>query len=664
MSILSNLNEKQAEAAAQIEGPVKILAGAGTGKTRTIVYRTAHMIEQGVDPSSIIMISFTNKAAAEVRERVMSIVTPKKAARKVAVTTFHSLCNTILRKEHAVIGYPSNFSLYDTSDQLSVIKHALNQYNSEKSGFDAKRILAMIGEFKNSGEDYDDYLESLCEEDPYTHCFDFAYQYYQEKLRYYASMDFDDLLIKTVELLETNETIRSKYDSALRYLVIDEFQDTNGVQLKLARLLTRDHRNICIVGDDDQSIYSFRGAVVDNILSFEDLYEGCKTIKLEENYRCTQEILNLSNAIIKENKKRDDKTLYSKEKTGDIPTMREVADQHHQAEMIAEQIAGMNNSGVLYKKIAVIYRSNAICADIEEQLRLSQIPYKIVGGQSFYDRAHIKDVLSYIQVALNTDNEVALRRSINTPNRGIGTATLNKLIELSNSKDIGLYEALKQSKTELPDVYSKVSGYVDIVESVKGSLEVKSGAASVINNVISATRFDLYVEKLGTSAKQVDRKKRDLGHLVLGAERMDNIFGPSKAAQKLIESITLKDREEEESDEDVVTLITYHSSKGLEFEHVIMPYVNELIIPHERTVRMGQCIEEERRLFYVGCTRAKDTLTMYRVKQQKYHGIIRPMHTSRFLQKKEELFKIVDNTEFCQDQKNDFFDSLMSLLED
>ncbi len=423
MISLSGLNDKQREAAETIEGPVLILAGAGSGKTRTITYRIAHMVDNlGIKGESILGVSFTNKAAKEMRERVVTLLGSRKS-RKISLLTFHSLGVRILKKEIEKLGYHLNFSIYDQSDQLSIIREALKLYHAEKK-FDAKDVQSKISFLKNAGITELDFADSnhFNPEDPYSHATEYAYRFYQEKLKFFNAIDFDDILFLTLKLFKEHSEIAKLYSEKFQYIMIDEYQDTNTLQFELIRHLTSTHDNLCVVGDDDQSIYGFRGADITNILEFEKVFPGAKIVKLEENYRSVSSILNLANSVIKENKKRRDKTLWSQKKSEHIPLLWAMGDTDHEAEVVVEDVVKHQGEGGHLGDIAILYRSNTQAPPIEDQLRLSQVPYTIIGGQKFYDKKEVKDLMSYLFVILNPNDQMAIRIILNIPHRGIGNA--------------------------------------------------------------------------------------------------------------------------------------------------------------------------------------------------------------------------------------------------
>lgn len=679
MISLSGLNAQQRQAAETIEGPVLILAGAGSGKTRTITYRIAHMVYNlAIDPRSILAVSFTNKAAKEMKERVAGLLGSTKS-RRLTLSTFHSLGVKILKKEIEKLGYHKNFSIFDQSDQLSIVREALKKYRADKQ-FDRKIVLSKIGYLKNRGISPEDYLNSplFDPDDPYCLATDYVYQYYQEKLHFYNAIDFDDILFLTVKLFKEHPDVAEKYSAKFKYIMIDEYQDTNQLQFELIMGLTSLHNNLCVVGDDDQSIYSFRGADITNILSFEKNFPGAKVIKLEENYRSTSPILGLANKVIEENKNRRDKTLWSKRECTNLPLLWLTANTDHESELITEQIVQYQGAGKHLADIAVLYRSNTQAQPLEEQLRLSNIPYRVLGGQKFYDKKEVKDLMAYLFVILNPKDQLSLRRILNVPNRGIGKATLDKYLKKSEEDKIHLFDAFLNFPDLDPKREKSIKAFTDLIKKFQETFEHHSLAES-ITSLIEDIEFLQFIEKSHDSAKQVERRKNDVMVFIESAERFQNYNKAHGTLKNFVERLLLQDNQDNEElddDEDVrtneVTLMTLHSSKGLEFDTVFLVGVEEEILPHKKTIVEGQDIDEERRLCYVGITRAKEKLYMTYCKERKLFGKDAPRHLSRFLNdlKEAKLFQHQDRTTFghlspdeAEEYKKSFFQNLMSGLE-
>ncbi len=681
MITLSGLNEKQREAADTIEGPVLILAGAGSGKTRTLTYRIAHMVDNLSIPSkNILAVSFTNKAAKEMRERVVTLL-GKRKIRGMTLATFHSLGLKILKKEIEHLGYHKNFSIYDTTDQLAIIREALKKYHAEKT-FKREQIASFIGKLKNAGITPDEFADSefFDEDDPYSHATNYVYEYYQEKLKFYNAIDFDDILLLTVRLFSLKPDLADTYSEMFQYIMIDEYQDTNPLQFDLIMHLTRKHNNLCVVGDDDQAIYSFRGADITNILSFESHFPGAKVVKLEQNYRSMAPILELANEVIKENQNRRDKTLWSNKKTDDKPVLWSMADSDHEAAVVIEAIVKHQSEGKHLGDIAILYRSNTQILPFEEQLRISQVPYTIIGGQKFYEKKEVKDLIAYLSVIKNRSDQLSLRRILNIPARGIGIKTLEKFVERSESYNIDLFTAMK----ELPELAQtrkeKIESFTNIIEEAVEIFENNS-LSQAISVLVERINYFQFIEKSYESAKQVERRKNDIHHFIDSAKRFEEFFKDGATLSNFLEKLLLQDsqdnQENDDEDDDVrkneVTLMTLHSSKGLEFDTVFLVGVEEELLPHKRSLMEGN-VDEERRLCYVGITRAQRKLIMTYCKQRKLYGNVTPRHKSRFineldkkgffLEQDRESFGHLGSEEEIEEYKSNFFSNLMGLLDE
>ena len=682
MISLSGLNDKQREAAETVEGPVLILAGAGSGKTRTITYRVAHMVDNlGIKGDSILGVSFTNKAAKEMRERVVTLLGAKKS-RKIALLTFHSLGVRILKKEIDKLGYHLNFSIYDQSDQLAIVREALKLYHAEKK-FDQKDVQSKISYLKNAGISENDFADSphFNPEDPYSHATEYAYRYYQEKLKFYNAIDFDDILFLTLRLFRENPDIARAYSEKYHYIMVDEYQDTNALQFELIRHLTVTHNNLCVVGDDDQSIYGFRGADITNILEFEKTFPEAKVVKLEENYRSVSSILDLANNVIKENRKRRDKTLWSQKKSAHTPILWAMADTDHEAEVVVEDIVRHQGNGGHLGDIAILYRSNTQAPPIEDQLRMSQVPYTIIGGQKFYDKKEVKDLMSYLFVIMNPSDQMAIRRILNIPHRGIGNATLEKYLAKSQEDNIPLFDALEKYPAIDPQRSAGIIKFVEIIRKFKKVFEMHT-LSQGISTLIEEIDYLNFIDKQYDKAKQVERRRNDVMHFIESAERFTNYYKENADLKNFCERLLLQDSQDkeemdEEHDGDVrkneVTLMTLHSSKGLEFRNVYLMGIEEETLPHKKTISQGEDISEERRLCYVGITRAQEKLVMTYCKQRKLFGKETPRFVSRFLNTlaADNLFIEQDRTTFghlteeeATDYKKSFFSNLLGSLDE
>ena len=679
MFFLSGLNDPQRRAAEAVEGPVLILAGAGSGKTRTVTYRIAHMVSNlGINPKEILGVSFTNKAAKEMRDRVIGLL-GKTKSRGITLTTFHSLGVKILRQKIDHLGYLKNFNIYDTNDQLSIIREALKNYRSDKENYDRKIILSKIGFLKNKGISEKEYPETAYfdPDAPYDLITEYCYNYYQEKLRFYNAIDFDDILFLTVRLFREHPELKQEFSEKYKYLMIDEYQDTNSLQFEVVTALTTAHSNICVVGDDDQSIYAFRGADVSNILSFEKQFPGAKVIKLEQNYRSTSPIIALANNVIKKNNERMEKNLFSRTPSEIKPLLWAMGNTDHESEVVVEEIVQHQSRGGHLGDIAILYRSKTQAPALEEHLRLSDVPYTIIGGQKFYDKKEIKDLIAYLCTIHNTSDEISLRRIINIPHRGIGSSTLNKYIELREEKNITLFQAMKQFPELAGPREAKIKRFTSFIEEIQEFFQQHSLPAG-LGRLIDDIEYNQFIdEQYEENPKLAEVKKNDVAHLIGSAERFAQYHSPKTALKGFIERLLLQDSQDSGDDEEEgfrkneVTLMTLHSSKGLEFEKVYLIGVEEETLPHKKTISEGSNINEELRLCYVGMTRAKEELIMTYCKERKIYGKNIPRHKSRFLHDlPKDSFIEQDRTTFghltpdqAQQYKKSFFENLMSELD-
>ena len=680
MFFLSGLNDPQRRAAEAVEGPVLILAGAGSGKTRTVTYRIAHMVSNlGINPKEILGVSFTNKAAKEMRDRVIGLL-GKRQTRGITLTTFHSLGVKILRQKIDHLGYLKNFNIYDTNDQLAIIREALKNYRADKENYDRKIILSKIGFLKNKGISESEYPETpyFDPEAPYDLVTEYVYNYYQEKLRFYNAIDFDDILFLTVRLFREFPELKAEFSEKYKYIMIDEYQDTNSLQFEVVTALTVSHNNLCVVGDDDQSIYAFRGADVSNILSFEKQFPGAKVIKLEQNYRSTTPIISLANDVIKKNSERMEKNLFSTTPSDKKPLLWAMGNTDHESEVIIEDIVQHQSQGGHLGDIAILYRSKTQAPALEEQLRLSDVPYTIIGGQKFFDKKEIKDLIAYLCTIHNTSDEISLRRIINIPHRGIGSSTLKKFIELREQKNITLFQAMKEFPETAGPREGKIRRFISFIEEIKIFFENNSLPAG-LGKLIDDIEYNQFIdEQYDENPKLAEVKKNDVAQLIGSSERFSQYHSEKTALKGFIERLLLQDSQdnnEDEDDHDVrkneVTLMTLHSSKGLEFEKVYLVGVEEETLPHKKSIAEGANLNEELRLCYVGMTRAKEELIMTYCKERKIYGKNIPRHKSRFLfELPKDSFIEQDRTTFghltpeqAEDYKKSFFENLMSELD-
>jgi DNA helicase II / ATP-dependent DNA helicase PcrA len=682
MNFVNELNKPQREACTRINGPVLILAGAGSGKTKTITHRIAHMVQDlKIRPENILAVSFTNKASEEMKSRVYKLI--GKLSRKIHLSTFHSLGVKILKENIDKLGYSKNFTIYDSSDQISIIRSLLKNYKSDKK-FDAKKILSTISFLKNNGVGCNDFLSSKYFDDSLE--YDLAtlhvYELYQEKLMFYNAIDFDDILYMSLKILHDNKEVCDFYSNKFRYIMIDEYQDTNKLQLDLVKLLTTVHSNICVVGDDDQSIYAFRGADVANILNFNKMYSDTMVVKLEQNYRSNSGILNLANDVIKNNKERMDKSLWTMNTEKGLPVLWEMEDTDHESKIIVDEIVKLQRSGKDLKNIAVLYRSNKQSAPIEDELRLSQVPYRVIGGQKFYEKKEIKDIIAYLSLMINKNDEISLRRIINTPNREIGKVTLDKILKIQSNLKCSLYKALGIFSNEDSSSSAKVKKFSDLIikysEIFKDCEKSTKKVPKVIEELIEEINFFDFIEKSYDSVKQIKRRKEDVLGLIESSDRFTKNYG--EGLKPFVVNILLADsqnldsqslKENEEANE--VNLLTFHSSKGLEFDNVFIVGVEEGLIPHKNVIINDEDISEERRLFYVGITRARQKLIMSFCKNRTLYGKKKKIGLSRFVlpeQINQDLILKQDRTKFehlsendVSEYKADFFKNLLETID-
>jgi superfamily I DNA/RNA helicase len=670
MISLSGLNPEQREAAETVQGPVLILAGAGSGKTRTVTYRIAHMLENLKIPGKeILAVSFTNKAAAEMKERVAHLV-PPKVRKGITLSTFHSLGIRILREDIHHLGYNNLFTIYDQADQMSIVREGLKSYRSNKS-FDKGIVMSKIGLLKNKGISPEEFTKSA-EYDPennYDGATEYVYHFYQEKLQFYNALDFDDILFLVVKLFRQFPEVAKKYSQRFKYIMIDEYQDTNQLQFSMIQALTSTHENICVVGDDDQAIYAFRGADISNILNFEKQYPNTKVIKLEENYRSTFPILDLANQVIKENTNRKEKTMRTSLHEGDLPLLWATGDSDHEAAVVVEEIIRLQSHGVNLSDIAILYRSNTQVPPFEDQLRISQVPYNIIGGQKFYEKKEIKDLIAYLTLIQNSRDELALRRVLNVPHRGIGSVTLNKNLNLAGEQKRHLFHVLTDDEE-----HEGIKKFVDLIKNYQRIFHEKP-LVEAINQLVEEIHYYDFIDKSYDSAKLAHRKREDVKNFLMTADRFQDRYHDDATLKNFVERLLLadsQDRQNTPGDDtkiNEVTLMTLHGSKGLEYDYVFLIGMEEELLPHKKTILDGSDISEERRLCYVGVTRARRKLIMTYAKERKIYGKMIPRFKSRFVIELDKCFKEVDRTNFgdmsedeVADFKKNFFGNLMDTL--
>ncbi|KXL53333.1 ATP-dependent DNA helicase PcrA [Anaerotignum neopropionicum] len=626
------LNKMQQKAVLQKDGPVLVLAGAGSGKTGALTVRIAHLLETGVKPWNILAITFTNKAAKEMKERVHNLV--KDRADHIWISTFHATCVRILRSEIHHLDYDVQFSIYDTDDQEKLMREVFKQLNLDtmNKNFSLKGALAIISSLKEKMISWEDYSKTIEPGDEKAGKIKEVYHQYQRRLKENNALDFDDLIYKTVQLFRNFPDVLEKYQDRFRYIMVDEYQDTNTSQYELVYLLASKYKNLCVVGDDDQSIYGWRGANIRNILEFEKDFPATVVIKLEQNYRSTQKILEAANSVIHNNQTRKDKSLWTENDGGNILHIYKGENEYDEARFVAERIQEFVNEGRKFKEMAVLYRTNAQSRAVEDQFVKKGIPYRLCGGVRFYERKEIRDILSYLKVLANTADTIALRRIINVPKRGIGEASIDKLVAFAEEKEISLFDALARldEVTELKTRMSKFRDFYEIIMNLKNDADNFS-AAELIDNVVKRSGYFQLLMTEGT--EEALSRLQNIDEFVNKAVEYDKTNPEGGLAGFLEEVALVADIDSYEVGEDAAVLMTLHSAKGLEFPYVYMIGMEEGMFPTFRAVMYGgeKDIEEERRLCYVGITRAREELFLTHAKSRMQHGITQYNPPSRFL---------------------------------
>jgi DNA helicase II / ATP-dependent DNA helicase PcrA len=623
---LADLNPAQREAVLTTEGPLLVIAGAGSGKTRVLTYRVAHLTTAiGVKPNEILAITFTNKAAGEMRTRLENLLGP--TANAIWILTFHAACGRILRREAQRLGYRSNFTIYDQADQVRLVKQCLEELERDPKRFVPRGIHAQISNAKNqliSPAAYRDRVSSF-----YDQTVADVYDLYQRRLFTSNAVDFDDLLMLTVDVLERFPEARERWQKAFRYVLVDEYQDTNHAQYRLLQILAEKHKNICAVGDPDQAIYGFRGADIRNILEFERDFGETKTVALEQNYRSTNAILGAANAVIRHNRERKEKNLWSECGEGEPVRVVEVEDEHAEARYVAAGIASAVEEGYSGSELAVFYRTNAQSRVLEDVLVRQAVPYQVVGGPRFYERAEIKDVIAYLQVIDNPFDAVSLTRIANRPRRGIGDTTLARLQSYANAQGISLWEATEQAEeagVSTAPAKAVASFRTTIQSLMSGAMELD--VPDLVERVLERSGYMQALEAERTIEAQ--GRVENLQELV-GVAREYQETAPQPSLSSFLQEISLfSDQDTIRGDTSLVTLMTLHNAKGLEFKCVWLIGMEEGIFPHSRSIE-EQGIEEERRLCYVGMTRAMERLTLLHASSRSLWGSRSYNLASRFL---------------------------------
>ncbi len=638
--MLDDLNQVQLEAVTHHEGPLLIIAGAGSGKTRILTHRIAYLIkEKGVSPLNILAITFTNKAANEMKERIASLV--GRVSRAMWVSTFHATCARILRQEIDRLGYSKSFVIYDNNDSKRLVSYCLRDLNIDSKRYPANKIAATISKVKNELIDAETfasrattYVEQTVAE---------VYKLYQERLYQSNALDFDDLIMTTVNMFQLFPSVLDTYQERFKHILIDEYQDTNYAQYELVRLLAGKYRNICVVGDDFQSIYKFRGADIRNILEFERDYPECRVIKLEQNYRSTKTILKAANQVMQNNRARKPKHLWTENGEGELITRYQGKNEHEEATFVASEIEQMVKAGGRYKKFAVFYRTNAQSRVLEEIFLRYGVPYKIIGGLKFYDRAEIKDVLAYLRVLSNPQDTVSLKRIINVPKRGIGNTTIDKVDAYALKNNTSFYQAL----SNVDDIYTlstaaqkSIKKFLALMDGIQ-AIKEKETLENLVRALIDQIGYLAAFEAEGTieAENRAENVKEFVGVIKEFEEERE-----SCDLDEFLEEISLiTDIDSYDDDNNAVTLMTVHNAKGLEFDIVFIVGMEDGIFPHIRSITEADELEEERRLFYVGITRAMEKLYLCNAWSRNLWGGVNYNSASRFLHEiPPELIKDAD----------------------
>nr|WP_314505935.1 UvrD-helicase domain-containing protein [uncultured Lachnoanaerobaculum sp.] len=635
--IYDKLNDKQKQAVFTTEGPVLLLAGAGSGKTGVLMHRIAYLIEEKhIDPYNIMAITFTNKAAKEMKERIGKLI--GEEGNFVWVMTFHSSCVRFLRRFIDRIGFDNNFTIYDSDDQRTLMKKIFKEYDINSKVYKERAVLNAISNCKNELMSPAEYMKAAI--DSYEKGLARLYELYQSALKKNNALDFDDLICRSVELFEKCPEVLDYYQNRFRYIMVDEYQDTNTAQFRLIYLLAQKYKNICVVGDDDQSIYKFRGANIENILSFEERFENVNLIKLEQNYRSTGNILDAANAVIKNNRGRKDKRLWTEGESGENIELRQFQTANEEADNIIKDIK--NRARQNFRDFAVLYRTNAQSRLLEERCVTLGVPYQLIGGVNFYQRKEIKDVLAYLKTIENGNDDIALLRIINVPKRGIGATTIAKVVDYANANDISLYDAMSISENAgVGKASEKIKSFIDMIEYFREKIDKKANISSIIDELLDKTG---YIESLYDEGEiEGESRKENIEELINKSTEYED--GELSLFLEEVSLVADIDRMDENADR--ITLMTLHGAKGLEFDTVYLAGMEEGLFPSAMSANSKEDLEEERRLAYVGITRAKKNLILTSAKQRMINGETRYSLMSRFVNEipKELLNKHVLDTE-------------------
>lgn len=622
------LNEMQQQAVMCTEGPLLILAGAGSGKTTVLVNRVQHIIGDGLAlPWQVLAITFTNKAAGELKERLIKAVGDE--ANSIWAFTFHSCCTRILRRFGERLGYSSHFTIYDTDDQKRVMKHCQKSLGLTDKILHHKSILGEISTAKDSLIDVDEYKTSSANDFRKAKIAE-CYELYQKELKKSDAMDFDDIIFNTVKLLQENPDVRELYQNQFKYVMVDEYQDTSHAQYMLVSLLAGGYKNICVVGDDDQSIYRFRGATIENILSFEQQYKNAKVIRLEQNYRSTQNILDGANAVISNNKNRKGKKLWTAAGEGDKIILNTVENEMKESEFIADEILKNVKNGRKMSDHAILYRMNAQSRNLEITLTKSGIPHKIIGGNRFFDRKEIKDIISYFAVINNSADNVRLQRIINVPKRGIGDTMFANVIEIATGLGISAFEVCERSDEFQKTSRSaqKLKSFASMIRHFQACLDDKMPLSDLLQEILDETKYFDYLDEDPETAEDRKNNISELSSMFIKYQEEEEDFELSD----FLEDVALvSDIDSYNEDDDCVVLMTLHAAKGLEFPVVFIPGMEEGIFPGNQAIYSDEDLEEERRLAYVGITRAKERLYLLNARQRMLYGTTNRNMVSRFI---------------------------------
>jgi superfamily I DNA/RNA helicase len=667
---IERLNPRQKEAVMHTKGPLLILAGAGSGKTRVITTRTAYLIHTGVRAGSVLAVTFTNKAAREMKERVKYMAGGGNGT--PVISTFHSLCLKILRREIGHLGYGKDFTIYDTSDQVSLLRNILSDIKFHDKSFKAESILERISRTKNDCAP----SNSAASDDPVEEVSAMLYPRYHEALKSLNALDFDDLLLLTLKLFREHPEVLEKYGERFRHIMVDEYQDTNRVQYEFIKLLAGERKNLCVVGDDDQSIYGWRGANLGNILDFEKDFPGTVTVRLEQNYRSFGHILKAANGVIKNNGKRMEKSLWTERGDGPKVNVYKATDTEGEAEWVVERISMINfERNIPYEDFAVIYRANIFSRPFEEALRSRRIPYSVVGGTSYFEHKEIKDVAAYLKIIANPSDDLGLLRAANAPKRGLGPSALTALADFGRSNSLSLLDAFgkasgisglgQKAAASAVALFGLISRYRDMFRKIPGM-------GKALKALIEEINYRDYITELYKTPEAAFRRIENIEGFIESIARYES-GEESPSLQGFLETMALADlvkEKEEEKGGRGVTLISFHSSKGLEFPVVFIAGVEEDILPHKKSSSMAEEIEEERRLFYVGITRAMNELYITCTEHRSKYGKEKSSVPSRFLEEvPEEAIKRIDRFEKLDPDREEvyakkFFANIKAILGD